>query len=61
MFRDESESESEKSVQRGWCKRYAKSEQEMIKDILNLFKRKPHWTMNEIKDEMPDQPDKPVE
>lgn len=42
-------------------KRYAKMDEELRSDILNLFKKKQLWTMDEIKREMPDQPDKPVE
>ena len=42
-------------------KRFAKPPEELAEDILNLFRKKDEWTMDEIKNEMPDQPDNPVE
>ena len=56
-----SESESEESVNNKYNKRFAKNEDELQQDILDLFKRQSNWTMDEIKHQMPDQPDKPVE
>lgn len=42
-------------------KRFAKADELIQKDILNLFQEKTVWTMDEIKKEMPDQPDRPVD
>ena len=57
---EKSESEDSGYVNK-FNRRFAKTDDELRQDILNLFKKKSKWTMDEIKQQMKDQPVKPVE